>query len=176
MKKYITMLVLAVCSIIYILLPFSVLAQTPETLPSPGGSTGTHELFSPSITSFYDASGGKVLAVAYSYVTNSTPTNTRSVAVATSTDEGSSWTTHALSMPKWDIQANPSSTDALDNMDDPQIISTGDQNLFLVVRAWSKSTGVIGAAFQEQTHSIFKKVGIYICFSTDGGSTWGHYD
>ncbi len=137
----------------------------PVDMPSDIVSGGSG--FSPSIASFND--GGTKLATAYSYKYASTK---RRVAVSTSTDKGVSWTVStALTFPHYG--ANTSDND-IDNMDDAQIISCDGPNLVLVVRAWASNSGFCeGGIAQEQLKSIYKKVGIYLCVSTDGGATWG---
>lgn len=144
--------------------------QTPKevTLPSVlGDEKGS--AFSPSVVSWVDNAGHVCLATAYTYVPVSPNNHVRQLAVSTSSDGGATWSAGTVTAPKWGSENTP-----LGNVDDAQLVSVGQYNLVMVVRAWSSSTSdMAGAAYLEQPKSIFKKCGIYLCSSTDGGVSWG---
>jgi hypothetical protein len=142
-------------------------SQTPLAISVPSNIVGS--AFSPCIAAFSN-SGTRTLVAAYTYV--KTGNTNRTVAISTSTDAGSTWTVQTPSGSPLPFP-NYGGGSALDNMDEAQIIWCGGNNLMLVVRAWS-GANVEGARFQEQANgSVYTKVGIYQCVSTDGGTTWG---
>ena len=152
-------------------------AQTLSTTPvTAGQGQGTARSFSPSITSFASGSS-KYLVSAYVYKSG----NTRTVGISRSTNGGNNWTRNKsngsqITLPTLKFDPNNSSSATLANLDDPQILSLGGDNLVLVVRAWSSNTDYIkGEAYQEQPGTIFVQSGIYLCVSTDAGETWGYW-
>jgi hypothetical protein len=99
-------------------------AQTTTQIST---TTARANAFSPSITSFVNGSAENLVS-AYVYPL----TSTRTVAISVSANGGSSWIDKSLTAPHWDPTDN--TTELLENMDDPQVISVGGQNVVCVVR------------------------------------------
>lgn len=181
MKHFLRIVTAAtVCLFSFLLtLTENVAAQTATEVLESGSSAGVTAVFNPSIAVFPGGSA-KTTVVAYTRTVGYPTATGRTVEIKRSTDDGSTWSVVSLPMPKWNASGvgqeayEQSSFIDLDNMDEPQLLHTSGQNLLLVVRGWLNDGG-LGDPVQEQLNSIHTKAGIYLCFSTDGGSTWGYY-
>ena len=145
------------------------IGQNTATVNLPTGALGT-ATFSPAITSVQGQNYGESLVSAYVFKNS---TSTRTVGVSNSIDNGTNWTAQSsLSFPSWQ------GTTQLTNMDEPQLTTLSSGVVLLAVKAWTWPTDsheYLGENYQEQQGTIPTKCGIYICTSTDLGSTWSSW-
>ncbi len=139
-------------------------AQTPITIPN---SAGLSDARSPSITSCGDVANG-INKLVCAFVT--TETNLPRVHVATSTNDGASWTDNGA--PDNDNVPSFINNNSAACLDQPQVIADGYTDVTLIAHGYDQST-YKGAYSSDGTYpTLFTTAGIYYSHSTDGGVTW----
>ncbi len=130
------------------------------------------DAFSPSVTSFKGTDGHSYVVTAYAYSSNGG--GSRMVGIQRSTDAGQSWMTYNNSPFTFNPPIGGSTAD---NIDDPQVLSIGGDNLILVVRAWKHYGSTdYGATWGDMSYTIPTTCGIFLALSTNDGANWGYYN
>ena len=157
-----------IATILFMLVAFfaeGVKAQdpTPVTVPAAGNETDAR---SPSITSLV---GTNNLVCAYVVTENNLPR----VHVATSTNDGSTWTDNGA--PDNDNVPSFITKNSAGCLDDPQIVAISQYDLTLVAHGYDQDSykgAYAGDGSYVNLRTLFTTAGIYYTHSTNGGVTW----